>query len=55
MSDNEIFDEAVAQIERRILDEAATWEVRFDAGPGQVVSVSDAAHVAARWFLEAAE
>jgi hypothetical protein len=55
MTDNEIFDEAVAKIERRILDEAATWEVQFDGGPGQVVSVSDAAHVAAQWFLEAGE
>jgi hypothetical protein len=40
---------------RAILDQAATWEHSFDAGLGEVVSVSDAANVAARWVLEYAD
>jgi hypothetical protein len=44
----EVRDELRAQIEAAILSEAATWEVQFDAGPGQVVGVPDAAFVAAR-------
>lgn len=38
-------------IEWAIFDGAATWETEFDARPGQVVSVSDAAMVAARFIL----
>lgn len=34
-------------IEAAIYDQAPTWESLFDSGPGQVVSVSDAALVAA--------
>lgn len=41
-------DTTAARIEHQILREAATWENQFDAGPGQVVSVKDAARVIAR-------
>jgi hypothetical protein len=36
------------RLKQEILDQAATWTETFDAGPGEVVSVSDAASVAAR-------
>ena len=36
------------RFKKTILDQAATWEETFDAGPGEVVSVSDAASVIAR-------
>lgn len=39
-------------IEQVILDRAANWEHQFKGEVGSVVSVSDAAHVAARWMLE---
>lgn len=43
-------DEAMVRAaERFIADQVATWEVTFAAGSGQVVSLSDAAHAAARW------
>jgi len=43
-------DEALVQAAQRyIADQVATWEVTFAAGPGEVVSLSDAAHAAARW------
>lgn len=44
--------EALAERLKEVIhDRAATWETQFDAGPGQVVSVSDAAWVIARWLL----
>ena len=44
---------ALAPLIRQVIqDRAATFEHQFDAGPGEVVSVSDAANVAARWMLE---
>jgi hypothetical protein len=46
---DEIFAMA-ADLARRISDEAATWDAEFDGGPGAVVSVSDAAHVMARYI-----
>lgn len=41
-------DERVQRYAEAIMREAATFEHDFPAGPGEVVSVSDAAHVAAR-------
>lgn len=43
----------VRAAERFIGAQVATWEVTFDAGPGAAVSLSDAAHAAARWLRAA--
>lgn len=45
-------DEALVRAaERFIADRIATWEQNFDAGPGTVVGLPDAANAAARWHL----
>lgn len=50
--DYEELEARAARFRRIILDTAATWETQFDAGPGQVCSVSDAAQVLARHVVE---
>lgn len=50
-SDYDLLDALSARFEQLIHDEAATWEVDFDAGPGAVVGVPDAARVIARHVL----
>lgn len=50
--DYDRLDELAALFQREIRDRAAVWGEDFDAGPGLVVSVSDAARVAARVVLE---
>ena len=51
MIDVDALDALVAEYKQVILDRAATWTHTFEGGPGEVVSVSDAAHVLARHEL----
>jgi hypothetical protein len=52
--DFDLIDQLAGMLRTEICDRAAVWDENFDAGPGLVVSVSDAARVAARAVLETA-
>jgi hypothetical protein len=47
--DYDLIDARAAEFERVLLDVVATWEEAFDAGPGVVCSVKDAARVLAKY------
>jgi hypothetical protein len=50
--DFDLIDHLAELLRTEINNQAATWEEDFDAGPGEVVSVRDAARVVARVVLD---
>jgi hypothetical protein len=48
-----LIDQIRGVIQQTIFDQTATWEESFDAGPGTVVGVPDAALVAAQTVVDA--